>query len=164
MFYKCGSSEFIGYADADFARDIDNRISTSGYVFLLSRAAINWFSGKQRTISLSTANSEYVALCEPAIEGLFLKQMFNEIGVEIGTVVIMQDNQATIAMTRNPVHHKRSKHIDIKNYFVRNELARKNIKLKYRDSKSMIADILTKPLPRDSFQHLSEAIGVMSQV
>ena len=90
--------------------------------------------------------------------------MFNEIGVETGTVLIMQDNQATIAMTRNPIHHKKSKHIDIKNHFVRNEVARYNIKLKYCDSKSMIADILIKPLSRDSFQRSSEAIRVVSQV
>ena len=152
LFYKRGSSELVGYADADFARDINDRISTSGYVFMLSRAPISWYSGKQRTVSLSTANAEYIALSEAAREGLFLKQMFSEIGVEIGTVLIMQDNQATIAMTRNPVHHKRSKHIDIKYHFVRNEVARGNIKLQYCDSKSMIADILTKPLTRDCFQ------------
>ena len=92
---------------------------------MLSGASISWFSGKQRTVSLSTANTEYIALSEAAREGLFLKQMFSEIGVEIGTVLIMQDNQATISLTRNPVHHKRSKHIDIKYHFVRNEVARK---------------------------------------
>ena len=164
LFYKRGSSELVGYADADFARDIDDRISTSGYVFMLSGASISWFSGKQRTVSLSTANAEYIALSEAAREGLFLKQMFSEIGVEIGTVLIMQDNQATISMTRNPVHHKRSKHIDIKYHFVRNEVARKNIKLQYCDSKSMIADVLTKPLPRDCFQRLSESMGLVPQV
>ena len=90
--------------------------------------------------------------------------MFSEIGVEIGTVLIMQDNQATISMTRNPVHHKRSKHIDIRYHFVRNEVARKNIKLQYCDSKSMIADVLAKPLPRDCFQRLSESMGLVPQV
>ena len=153
-----------GYADADFARNIDDRISTSGYVFMLSGASISWFSGKQRTVSLSTANAEYIALSEAAREGLFLKQMFSEIGVEIGTVLIMQDNQATISMTRNPVHHKRLKHIDIKYHFVRNEVARKNIKLQYCESKSMIADVLTKPLPRDCFQRLSDSMGLVPQV
>ena len=59
-----------GYADADFARNIDDRISTSGYVFMLSGASISWFSGKQRTVSLSTANAEYIALSE-AIVNLF---------------------------------------------------------------------------------------------
>ena len=107
----------FGYADADFATDIDDRISTSGYVFMLSGAPNSWFSGKQRTVSLSTANAEYIALSETARDGLFLKQIFSEIGAEISTVLIMQDNQATIAMTRNPVHHKRSKHIDIKYHF-----------------------------------------------
>ena len=113
---------------------------------------------------MSTVNAEYVALSEAAREGLFLKQMFNEIGVETGTVLIMQDNQATITMTKNPAHHKRSNHIDIKYHFVRNEVAWNNIKLKYYDSKSMTADILTKPLSRDSFQRLSEAMGTVSQV
>jgi len=154
----------FGYADADFATDIDDRISTSGYVFMLSGAPNSWFSGKQRTVSLSTANAEYIALSEAARVVLFLKQIFSEIGAEIGTVLIMQHNQATIAMTRNPVHHKRSKHIDIKYHFVRNEVARKNIKLQYCDSKSMIADILKKPLPRDCFKHLSESMGLVPQV
>ena len=131
---------------------------------MVSGAPISWFSGKQRTVSLSTANSDYIALSEAATEGLFLKHIFSEIGAEIGTVLIMQDNQATIAMARNPVHHKRSKHIDIKYHFVRNEVARKNIKLQYCDSKSMIADILTKPLPRDCFTHLSESMGLVPQV
>ena len=106
LFYKHGSSELVDYADADFARDIDDRISTSGYVFILSGAPISWFSGKQRTVSLSTANAEYIALSEAARESLFLKQMFSKIGVQIGTVLIMQNNQATIAMTRNPMHRK----------------------------------------------------------
>ena len=164
LFYKGGSSELVSYANADFARDIDGRISTSGYVFMLSGAPIRWFSGKQRTVSLSTANAEYIALSEAAREGLFLKQIFSEIGAEIGTVLIMQHNQATIAMTRNPVHHKRSKHIDSKYHFVRNEVARNNIKLQYFDSNSMIADILTKPLPRDCFKRLSERMGLVPQV
>ena len=70
------------------------------------------------------------------------------------------DNQGAIALAKNPVHHNRTKHIDIRYHFIREKVLRNEIILKYCATKDMIADILTKPLPKPSFQKLSEMMGL----
>jgi hypothetical protein len=98
---------------------VDDRKSTSGHVFLLGAGAISWYSGKEHSVSVSTCNAEYIALGIATREALFLKQLFYELGKDFGTVCICEDNQAAIAMTKNPVYHSKQKHIDVQHHFIR---------------------------------------------
>ena len=152
----------VGYADADYAGDIDDRKSTSGYVFQFGAASpVSWYSGKQKTVSTSTSCAEYVALGAAAREALYLQQLYGEVGVAYRPVLIYEDNQAAIAMVRNPVHHSRQKHIDVQHHFIRDELDRGTICLEYCPSGSMNADILTKAIPRRAFEESLRRLGVL---
>ena len=161
--YEHCEEGFCGYSDADFARDIDDRKSTTGYMFKLSGGAISWYSGKQKSVSVSTANAEYIALGEAAREGLFFKQLFAEMGVEID-IEIFEDNQAAIAIAKNPVYYSKQKHIDVQYHFIRELVQSKQIKLTYCPTETMTADLFTKPLVRSRFQHFRNELGLHETV
>ncbi len=143
-----------GYSDADWGSSEDRR-STTGYCFTLDNysASISWKSQKQVTVALSTCEAEYMALASAAQEALFLIQLLCDLdGFDCHTdVVIHCDNQGAIALSQNPVHHKRSKHIDIRYHFIRSEVLSKRIKLEYVRSEENVADMLTKAMGK--FKH-----------
>ena len=151
----------IGYSDADWGGDINDRKSTSGYIFKLNGGAVSWRSKKQSCIALSTAEAEYIALSAAAQESLWLNQLVSELtNSENQKITILEDNQSAIAMTRNPQFHGRSKHIDIKYHFVRDHVNSGNIELKYCPSGDMVADILTKGLSGQNFCKLRGNSGL----
>ena len=77
-------------------------------------------------------------------------------------IVINCDNTSAINMSKNPFMHSKTKHIPIKYHFVREQVSQKNVKLEYVDTKEQIVNILTKPLPKDAFEHLGQIMGVIS--
>ena len=150
-----------GYSDADWASDSEDRRSTSGNVFVMSGGAISWTSKKQPTVALSTSESEYIALCFATQEAVWLRQLMKDLQMDCNTATtIHEDNQGTIAMSRNPVLHKRTKHINIKYHFVREKTQDGTIELKYCPTNEMVADILTKPLPKRQFEYLRCKLGL----
>ena len=113
----------IGFTDADWGGDLDDRCSTTGNVFLLAGGAISWLSKKQAVVALSTAEAEYVSLSMATQEVLWLLKLFADLQVPTEQIVIMEDNQGAIALARNPVAHSRTKHIDIRFHFIRKAMA-----------------------------------------
>ena len=104
----------IGYSDADWAGDVKDRRSTSGNVFLLGGAAITWSRRKQSSVALSAVEAEYMALSVATQEAIWLRQLQEELGMEeSGPTLIYEDNQGAISMAKNPVFHKRTKHIPL---------------------------------------------------
>ena len=89
--YKATGSELIGYTDADWANDMDNRHSTTGNVFLMSGGAVSWLSQKQATVALSTAEAEYVALGSATQEAIWLRQLLADLGVNIERSTVIQE-------------------------------------------------------------------------
>ena len=155
------NDRLIGYCDADYARDVDDRHSTSGYVLVIANGAVSWYSGKQRGIATSTAQAEYQALSHATKEAVFLRQLFTELkGTDYGPMTVCEDNQAALAIAKNPVFHSKAKHIDVCYNFTREAVVNKRIQLEYCSSKFMIADILTKPIPRLQFEHLRLLFGL----
>ncbi len=109
-----------GFSDSDWAGDEQDRKSTSGYVFFIGGAPVSWATQKQKSVALSTAEAEYMALSAAVQESIFLCRLLGEIGAEQnGPTVIHVDNQACISMSKDPVAYKRSKHIDIRYHFTR---------------------------------------------
>ena len=107
-----------GYTDADWAGDVGDRKSTSGYVFLMGSVAISWKSSKQTCVALSTAEAEYVALSAAAQEAIWLQQLTSELlNDNIQEMTIFEDNQSTICLAKNQHIHGRTKHIDIKSFY-----------------------------------------------
>ena len=113
--YKATGKLLIGYSDTDWASDLDNRHSTTGNVFLMSGGAVSWLSHKQATVALSTAEAEYIALSSAIQEAIWLCQLMNDLKLKVeAPIEILEDNQGAIALAKNPVGHKRTKHIDIR--------------------------------------------------
>ena len=140
----------VGYSDADWAGDIKDRKSTSGYLFKLSGAAVSWRSKKQVCVALSTAESEYMALASAAQEAVWMRQLTSDLkNGPTGATVIFEDNQSSICMAQNPQFHGRAKYIAIKYHFIREKVTDGTVELKYCRSDMMIADILTKGLYKD---------------
>ena len=152
----------IGFSDADWAGDQNDRKSTLGYIFQVGSGAIYWKSKKQDCVALSTAEAEYVALSSATQESVWLRRLFADLGIPPeGPTVINEDNQSTIAMTKNPQYHGRAKHIDIKHHFIKEQVSEGAIVLKYCPSEEMTADILTKSLSKEPFCKLRSIAGVV---
>ncbi|CAB4028654.1 Hypothetical predicted protein, partial [Paramuricea clavata] len=151
----------VGYSDADWAGDLDDRKSTSGYVFQISNAAISWRSKKQSCVALSTAEAEYMTLASATQEAVWLQQLLSDLKSKpTGPMLILEDNQAAICMAKNAQYHGRAKHIDIKYHFIREHVASAAVKLEYCSTEEMIADIFTKGLSVVQFTKLRKMLGV----
>ncbi|KAM0736959.1 Retrovirus-related Pol polyprotein from transposon TNT 1-94 [Formica fusca] len=109
ILYKSGGneSELVGYCDADFAGDRKTRRSTIGYAFIFANGAISWSSQRQKIVTLSTTESEYVAATAAAREAVWLRKLLEEIGSRCDkATVIWVDNQSAIKLAKNPEFHK----------------------------------------------------------
>ena len=159
--YRSDGENLLGYSDADWANDVDDRHSTTGNVFTMSGGAISWLSQKQTTVALSTAEAEYIALGSATQEAIWLHQLLSDLKVDTkGSIEIMEDNQSTIAMAKGSVGHKRTKHIDIKHHFIRETVQTGKITLSYCPTAEMLADIFTKQLPKTQFEKLRNRLGM----
>ena len=160
--YRKGDNCVHGYADASFASNEDMS-STNGNVFILNGGAITWSSKRQRTIALSTAEAEYTctSMVDAAREIIWLQNLYNEIGHSQNEVTeLFGDNQSAIAIVTNLQYHKRSKHFEIKNHYLRQQIHAEKIKLSYCPTDKMTADILTKALPRARHEQHCQALGL----
>lgn len=165
IFGKSGSiNELAGFTDADYAGCLQTRKSRSGYIFLLNGAPISWSSQRQNCVSLSTTEAEYVALANGTKEAIWLRRLLNELGIRCDSVKIYVDNQSAISLANNPEYHKRSKHIDVRYHFVRDVVHKREITVEYIPSDKQLADILTKPLPRETFCKLRESMNISASI
>ncbi|KAE8721509.1 hypothetical protein F3Y22_tig00015910pilonHSYRG00102 [Hibiscus syriacus] len=113
----------VGYVDSDYAGDLDNRRSTTGYVFTLGGGPICWKSTVQSIVALSTTEAEYMAAAEAAKEALWLTGLVKELGVQQGGVQLLCDNQSAIHLAKNQVYRARTKHIDVRFHKIRELVA-----------------------------------------
>jgi hypothetical protein len=113
--------DLVGYCDADWAGDLEDRRSTIGFVFIMGGGAISWSSKRQPTIALSIIEAEYMANTQATKEAIWMTKFMKELGYmnEKKAMVIRCDNQGAISLTRNPTQHARTKHIDVQHHFVR---------------------------------------------
>ena len=120
----------ISYIDADWGSDLDERKSTSGNAFLLSRGAISSSSKKQTCIALSTMEAEYVACSTAVQEAVWLKRFIEDLKIVTNSsrpVIIHCDSQAAISFTKDAKYHSKSKHIETKYKFVREIVAQREV-------------------------------------
>lgn len=164
LHYASGNqSNLHAYSDADWGGCKDTARSTSGWVVMLSGAPISWSSKRQKAVALSTCESEYIAAHKAAQELVWLTGLLQELGMhDIATsnVPLHMDNEAALKLTRNPEFHDRSKHINIKFHYLRELNLAGVISTRYVNTKDNLADLFTKPLPRDPFKSLVLRLGL----
>ena len=141
------SELFITYSDADHAGNSDNERSTGGYVVKMGTEAISWSSKLQGIVALSTTEAEYVASTSAGQEILWLCHLLSELGYTCSTPsTLFVDNRSALSVAKNPEHHGRMKHLDLRYYWLRDEVDKGVINVIHLRTDEMPADILTKAL------------------
>ena len=138
--------KLIAFSDSDWASSVEDKRSTTGYCFSLTKQgpAISWKSKKQPTVALSTCEAEYIGMANTTQESLYLTQLLSGMDNKVySCTTIHGDNQGAIALSKNPVHRQRSKHLDVKYYFIRDAQREGKIVIVYCQSEDMVVDILT---------------------
>jgi hypothetical protein len=155
--------ELIGWTDSDYAGDLNDRKSTSGYVFMLGTGAVSWSSKKQPIVTLSTTEAEYVAAAACACQCVWMRSVLKHLQVEQGEgTTILCDNSSSIKLSKNPVMHGRCKHIDARFHFLRDLVKDGTVELMYCKSEDQIADLMTKPLKLETFCKLRSMLGMVA--
>ena len=145
-----------GYYDAAFADDIDTRRSTMGYNFFFEGCAISWHSKLHTYVTTSSNHSEYCAGAKAAREAKMFQMLMTELdfALYVSPIDLFSDSQGATAMSYNPVNRNASKHVDLADHYVREQVERGTITVTYVSTKDMVADALTKSLPKDQFNKL----------
>ncbi|GFV46209.1 transposable element Tc1 transposase [Trichonephila clavipes] len=130
-FLKVKSLKLRCYSDSDFATNRDDRVSMGGFITFIDETPISWRTFKQKSVSLSTMEAEYVSLTEAAKEFIWLKNVIDNksLNLELSENVMFCDNQAAISFSKSPVENYRTKHIDVRYHFLRNLIYDKNFLL-----------------------------------
>ncbi|GJT70493.1 retrovirus-related pol polyprotein from transposon TNT 1-94 [Tanacetum coccineum] len=151
LWYPKGTGiETVVYADSDHAGDYVDRKSTSGICTFVGCCLTSWFSKKQAALAISTTEAEYVSAGKACQQALWMKQALIDYDVRLDDVPIMCDNKGAIDLSKNPVQHSRTKHIEIRHHFLRDNVQKGHISIEKVSSIDNIANILTKPLTRES--------------
>lgn len=171
------SINLLGISDSDWGGDLDSRKSTTGNIFILrnikdnnaKNIAISWQSKLQKTVAISSAEAEYMALKEATKESLYLQnfikelfsyKIFNSYNIFNKVNIIKTDSLSAIELAKNPIYHARTKHVDITYHFVRENLLSNKIELVYENTSTILADNLTKPINYPKFQDFKFRIGL----
>jgi hypothetical protein len=153
------SIKLEGYSDSDWGRDKVTRRSTTGYLFFAGRGPVAFKSKLQQRVAGSSSEAEYVAASMATQEAIHLRQLLADLNQkQEGPTMIYEDNQGAIALSENPVHHQRTKHIDIRYHFVRERVESNEVKLVYVPTEDQLADLLTKPLSKHRVIKLRERV------
>ncbi|RVW99259.1 Retrovirus-related Pol polyprotein from transposon RE2 [Vitis vinifera] len=145
FFRKTENRDTEVYLDADWAGNIIDRRSTSGYCSFVWGNLVTWRSKKQSVVAKSSAEAEYRALAQGICEGIWIKRVLSELGQTSSSPILMMcDNQAAISIAKNPVHHDRTKHVEIDRHFITEKVTSETVKLNYVPTKHQTANILTK--------------------
>ena len=162
LYRSSGSNcDLIGYCDTDFAGDMQTRKSTSGYVFLYCNGPISWCAQRQKIVTLSSTAAEYVSASAATREIVWLRKLFNDIGFPCTKSTMLNiDNQSAIQLVKNPVLHRRTKHIEIQYHFIKEKYECGAVNVQYVPSELQLADIFTKALAREQFVRVCNSIGL----
>jgi hypothetical protein len=161
--YRAGhaSPVLLGYSDSDHAGDVGDRKSTSGQVYFLGNNLVTWSSQKQKCVATSSCEAEYIAASNATCQGIWLSRLLGEMeGTEPSMFKLLIDNKSAIALAKNPVHHDRSEHIDIKYHSIREHIEKGRVEVAYVRTHDQLADILTKALGRVRFIEMRQKLGV----
>ena len=151
------------YTNVDWGENIDERKSIRGGSLLLGRRLVTWTSKKQSCTSQSIVEVEYVSTTINCTNIVWIKHLFKGMKEEITEPMILYcDNTSAINISKNIVMHAKTKHIAIKYHYVRELVEDKEVKMEYVNSKEQIANIFTKPLPKEAHEYLRGTLGLIN--
>ena len=157
------SELFTTYSDADHEGNPDNGRSTGGYVVKMGSGVVSWSSKLQGLVALSTTEAEHISAVEAEKEILWMCQFMGELGYLIsGPSILRMDNQSAIAVSKNPEHHSRMKHLLLHLFWLRDVVQDKLIAPTFVSTQDMAADIFTKALDRFKLQKCIKMLGLQS--
>ena len=159
-FNKSNALDLVGYVDSDFAGDRDSRKSTTAYYFTLGGNCISWKSSLQPLVTLSTTEAEYIAITDVFKEAIWLQGILTEIQQLHGKTVVYSDSQSAIHLSKNPVHHERTKHVDVKYHFVREIISSGKIEIKKVPTEDNPSDMGTKIVTAAKLSHCMKMLHV----
>ena len=159
---KDASFDLTAYSDSDYGGcKINFKSTTAGCQFLGSRL-VSLQCKKQTTVSTSTAEAEYVAASSCCSQVLWIQQHLRDYGLKFLTTPILIDNSAAISITKNPVQHSKTKHIEIRYHFIRDCYEKKLIDIEKVHTDYQKADLFTKAFDKTRFKFLLELNGLKS--
>jgi hypothetical protein len=154
---------FITYSDADHGGNPDNGKSTGGFVVKIGSGAVSWSSKLQPLVALSTTEAEHISAVEAGKEILWMRQFMGELGYTIsGPSLLRMDNQSAIAVSKNPEHHSKMKHLSLRLFWLRDAVQDGLITPTFVPTQEMAADIFTKALDRIKVQACAQMLGLFS--
>ncbi|GJW95512.1 retrovirus-related pol polyprotein from transposon TNT 1-94 [Tanacetum coccineum] len=160
---KDSSFDLTAYSDADHAGCHLDRKSTSDSVQFLGDKLVCWSSKKQNCVSISTTESEYVAVSGCCAQVLWMRTQLTDYGFFYDKIPIYCDSKSAITISCNPVQHTRTKHIDVRYHFIKDHVEKGTIELYFVGTEFQLADLFTKSLPEARFKFLVEKLGMMSR-
>ena len=151
----------VGYSDSSQNDDEDDGRRTTFHVFYFEKCPTTWCSTKQEIVALSSCEAEFMAATESAKQAIWLQELIAEVvGSECKKVTVWIDNKSAIALTKNPVFHRRSKHIHRRFHFIHECVENEQMEVEHVSGSEQKANILTKPLGRLKFKEMRSLIGV----
>ncbi|GKA18043.1 hypothetical protein Tco_0697880 [Tanacetum coccineum] len=150
------------YSDADHAGCQDTRRSTSGSAQFLGDKLVSWSSKKQKISMISSTEAGYIALSGCCAQILWMRSQLTDYVFQFNKIPLYYDNISAIALCCNNVQHSRAKHIDVRYHFIKEQVENGIVELYFVWIEYQLADIFTKPLPRERFNFLIEKLGMRS--
>ncbi|MCO5574871.1 hypothetical protein L7F22_028664 [Adiantum nelumboides] len=149
-----------GYIDADYARDMDKRRSTSRYVFMFIGGDVSRQFQSQSCTSMSTTEAEYIASSKACKEAVWLACLVRDLGITADIPTLHCNSQSAMMLAKNPVFHAKTKHIDVTYHFIRDMLEDKLMELVKVCTDDNPANLMTKGLPPEQFAHCRALMDV----
>ena len=156
------SMALTAYSDADHAGCQDTRRSTSGGAQFLGNKLVSWSSKKQMSTSISSTEAEYIAMSSCCAQILWMRSQLSDYGFICNKIPMYCDNKSAIALCCNNVQHSRTKHIDIRHHFIREQVEKGIVELYFVRTEFQLADIFTKALSRERFHFILPRLGMKS--
>ena len=161
MFSKHNHLDVTGYTDADWAGDVTNRRSTSGYLVIVGGNLVSWRSKKQKVVARSSAEAEYRSMAHGVCELLWVKNLLKDLGFRPKHAMHLHcDNKAAIDIAHNPVQHDRTKHVEVDRHFIKEKIEARLIEVPFVKSEDQLADMLTKAVTSTVFHNSLSKLGI----
>lgn len=151
----------MGYADTDYSGFLVDRKRTLGMRQFLGSCLVSSATKDQNSVVLSTFEGEYVVAASCYAQLLWIKQQLMDFGIDVGCILIFCDNTSAISMTKNPVHHKRTYHTDVRHHLLRDNYENGLITVEFCTTDKQISDIFKKALSRDHFERNMLELGMI---